>query len=100
MTQGLLDGKTEGMNRRQLLGRGAALVGGALAGTALHAPRALAQEKPATSALSSMPPNLDPPVVQVQGGKLRGFRDGKSTVFLGIPYAEAERFELPKPVQR
>src|SRR6185437_8110153 len=44
-------------------------------------------------------PNLDPPVVQVQGGKLRGFRDGKTTVFLGIPYAEAERFELPKPVQ-
>ncbi|HEV2133511.1 MAG TPA: carboxylesterase family protein [Terracidiphilus sp.] len=45
-----------------------------------------------------MPPNLDPPVVTVQGGKIRGFRDGKTTVFLGVPYAEAERFELPKPV--
>ncbi len=44
------------------------------------------------------PPNLTPPVVQVDGGQLRGFRDGKTTVFLGIPYAEAERFELPKPV--
>jgi para-nitrobenzyl esterase len=73
-------------------------VGGALAGTALQGPRALAQEKPANNARSSTPPNLDPPVVQVQGGKLRGFRDGKTTVFLGIPYANAERFELPKPV--
>ncbi len=43
-------------------------------------------------------PNYNPPVVQVQGGQLRGFRDGKTTVFLGIPYATAERFEQPKPV--
>jgi para-nitrobenzyl esterase len=50
-------------------------------------------------AKASALPNLDPPVVQVQAGKLRGFRDGKTTVFLGVPYAETERFELPQPVK-
>jgi para-nitrobenzyl esterase len=100
-----LDREGEGINRRQLLGGGAALLGGALVGTALPASNALAQEsahegaKPEKSVRSSTPPNLYPPVVQVKGGKLRGFRDGKTTVFLGIPYAEADRFELPKPVQ-
>ena len=49
-------------------------------------------------ARSAVAPNMDPPVVEVRGGKLRGFRDGKTTTFFGIPYAEAERFELPKPV--
>lgn len=95
----------EGMNRRQLLGRGAALLGGALAGTALQTPRALGEEapahassEPADRAMSATPPNLDPPVVQVKDGKLRGYRDGNTTVFLGIHYAEAERFELPRPV--
>ena len=44
-------------------------------------------------------PNLNPPVVQVTSGKLRGFRDGRTSTFLGIPYAEAERFEMPKPVK-
>ena len=44
-------------------------------------------------------PNLNPPVVQVTSGKLRGFRDGKTSTFLGIPYAEAERFEMPKAVK-
>ncbi len=86
-------------NRRTLLGGGAALVGGLVAEAALPATSALAQPKPSTKSASSVPPNLDPPVVQVQGGKLRGFRDGTTTVFLGIPYAEAERFEQPKPVQ-
>ena len=94
------------MNRRNLLGGGAALIGGVLAEAALQTPKALGQEQHAhegswsgAMAGSSAPPNLNPPVVQVQGGKLRGFRDGKTTVFLGIPYAEAERFELPKPVK-
>jgi para-nitrobenzyl esterase len=105
MAHGLLDERGDGMNRRQLLGRGAALLGGAVAGAALQTPRILGEEMStnassgsANSAGAATPPNLDPPVVQVQGGKLRGFRDGKTTVFLGIPYAEAERFELPKPV--
>lgn len=98
--------KGEGINRRQLLGSGAALVGGALVGSALSVPKALAQESAANgptnsegSGWYSTPPNLRPPVVEVQSGKLRGFRDGRTTVFLGIPYAEADRFELPKPVQ-
>jgi para-nitrobenzyl esterase len=105
MAQGSFDGQGEGINRRQLLGGAAALLGGALAATALQSPETLAQENSAdhssTSAVqarSSAPPNLDPPVVQVTGGKLRGFRDGKTTTFLGIPYAEADRFELPRPI--
>jgi para-nitrobenzyl esterase len=50
----------------------------------------------ATSA--SEAPNLHPPVVQVQCGKLRGLKDGRVFTFLGIPYARAERFEMPKAV--
>jgi len=38
-------------------------------------------------------------VVQVKGGKLRGFKDGKILAFLGIRYAEAERFGPPMPVK-
>jgi para-nitrobenzyl esterase len=105
MGQGSFDGQSEGLNRRQLLGGAAALLGGALAATALQSPETLAQENSAdhssssaVQARSSAPPNLDPPVVQVTGGKMRGFRDGKTTTFLGIPYAEAERFELPRPI--
>jgi len=95
-------------NRRKLLGGGAALVGGALAGLALQPATASGEDKrrgaaglmpEAKSATAQVPPKLDPPVAQVEGGKLRGFRDGKTTIFLGIPYAEAERFELPKPVK-
>jgi para-nitrobenzyl esterase len=97
------------MSRRELLGRGAALMGAAVAGAALPSPVAAAEIRPNITpadqrlaikgAKPSALPNLDPPVVQVQSGKLRGFRDGKTTVFLGIPYAEAERFELPQPVK-
>jgi carboxylesterase type B len=32
-------------------------------------------------------PNLNSVIVQVKSGKLRGFRDGKTASFLGIPYA-------------
>ncbi len=87
----------EKMNRRKLLGRSTALLGGTLAGLALEPGRAFGQEKP--SARRVDPPNLHPPVVQVKGGKLAGFRDGKTITFLGIPYADADRFEQPKPVQ-
>ena len=99
MSQNLLDGKSEGINRRQLLGGGAAIVGGALVATALQPAQAQAQEKPAKPAAPAILPNLNPPVVQIQPGKIRGYKDGKSTIFLGIPYAEAERFEQPKPVK-
>jgi para-nitrobenzyl esterase len=82
--------QSNGINRRSLLASGAALAGGAAAG--LTNGTASAQEKPVTL------PNLNPPVVQVKAGKLRGFKDGKVSTFLGVPYADAERFEMPKPV--
>jgi len=85
------------MNRRQMLGTTTALLGGAIA----VAGDALAQEKPSTGAptLAAAGPNLNPPVVQIKGGKIRGLREGKTSSFLGIRYAEAERFGPPRPVQ-
>ncbi len=91
------------VNRRSMLTRGAALVGGA-AGLALTAAGASAGEESEEGTAAAKvgtavePPNLHPPVVQVKGGKLRGFKDGKISTFLGVPYALAERFEMPKPV--
>src|SRR6187549_10341 len=86
------------MNRRQMLGTTTALVGGAVAGVAGNA---FAQERPKAppAAAAAAGPNLSPPVVQVKGGTLRGLREGKTSSFLGIRYAEAERFGSPKPVQ-
>jgi para-nitrobenzyl esterase len=89
------------INRRELLGAGAALMGAAATGLAFE-PKALAEKKAATTpgaASVNALPNYAPPVVQVDCGHLRGFRDGKTTVFLGVPYAEADRFELPRPVK-
>ena len=103
------DVQFEEMSRRDLLGKSAVLMGAAVAGLALQPATASGEINSNTAAaglrldtMSAKPsalPNLNPPVVQVQGGKLRGFRDGKTTVFLGVPYADAERFELPKPVK-
>jgi para-nitrobenzyl esterase len=93
------------MSRRKLLTRGTALMGGALAGLTLRPGSAFGQDKPkmtqpaAGSATPAEAPNLHPPVVDVKGGKLRGFRDGGTYTFLGVPYAEADRFEQPRPVQ-
>lgn len=87
------------MNRRRMLGTTTALFGGAVAGVT---GTAFAQEKPkATSptASAAASPNLHPPVVQLTGGKLRGLREGKTFSFLGVRYAEAERFGPPKPVK-
>lgn len=84
------------MNRRQLLGTTTALVGGALATTAGPA---FAQARPNGAAASAgANPNLNPPTVELECGKLRGLKEGSTFSFLGIPYAEAERFALPKPV--
>src|SRR6186997_2240047 len=89
-----------GMNRRKMLGTTAALVGGAVAGVAGNA---FGQEtKPAAAAAPAAPavaagPNLNPPIVELKIGKLRGLREGKTSSFLGIRYAEAERFGQPKP---
>ena len=86
------------MNRRQMLGTTTALLGGVVAGVTGDA---FEQAKPsaAPSTAPATGPNLNPPVVQVKGGKLRGLREGKTSSFLGIRYAEAERFGSPKPVQ-
>ena len=88
------------MNRRQMIGATTALVGGAIAGAggdvfAQDTPKA----EPSPVAAASASPNLNPPVVQIKSGRLRGLREGKTSSFLGIRYAEAERFGLPKPVQ-
>jgi para-nitrobenzyl esterase len=98
----------DSINRRKLLGSGAGLMGTALAGLALQSEAASAQQNAKIAAAAASPtaagtkgaesPNLHPPEVDVKGGKLRGYRDGKTYTFLGIPYAEAERFEQPKPV--
>jgi len=65
----------------------------------LAAPASNAAPSPKTAAdAPAETPNLNPPVVQVRAGKLRGFRDGATVTFLGIPYAQAERFGPPQPV--
>ena len=81
--------ESNGVSRRNLLTHGAVLAG---AGVALSATASQA------AAATEETPNLNPPVVQVQGGKLRGFRDGPTFTFLGVPYAQAERFGPPQPV--
>jgi para-nitrobenzyl esterase len=86
------------INRRTLLGTATALIGGAVAGIRGRASAAgRPNEAPTTD--PTVDPNLHPPVAQLNGGRLRGLREGKTFSFLGIRYAEAERFELPKPVQ-
>lgn len=76
-------------------------MGAAVTGVALE-PTAAAETKPANGAHGESGaglPNYAPPVVQVEGGQIRGFRDGKTLVFRGVPYAEAGRFELPRRVK-
>ena len=85
------------INRRTLL-RGAAAAGGVLAGIVTE-PSSAAGAGTGEPRKSGDSPNLNPPIVQVTSGKLRGFRDGSTSTFLGIPYAEAERFEMPRPVK-
>jgi para-nitrobenzyl esterase len=81
-----------------MLGATTALVGGAVAGMTGTAFAQDAKTTPA-AAKAATGPNLHPPVVSIKSGQLRGLREGKTYSFLGIPYAEADRFELPKPVQ-
>jgi para-nitrobenzyl esterase len=90
----------DAMNRRNLLARSTALLGGAasLALTASGQEKPKAEAQHAVKAPAGGSPNLQPPVVQVKGGTLRGFKEGKVFTFLGVPYAVAERFEMPKPV--
>ena len=98
------------MNRRTLLGRGTALIGGLFAGLSIDSKRSFGQRTNKATSLNAfgaatnserlipaVGPNLHPPIVEVKGGKLRGFIDEKIYTFRGIPYAVAERFELPQP---
>jgi para-nitrobenzyl esterase len=89
-----------GMNRRQMLGTTTAVLGGVVAAGVTG--NAFGQERPAPpspAGTTASGPNFNPPVVQIKGGQLRGIREGKTSSFLGIRYAEAERFGSPKPVQ-
>jgi len=86
------------ISRRQMLGS-TALIGGVVAAVTGDA-SGQEKPKPATSAgTSAAGPNLNAPIVQTSCGKLRGIREGKTLSFLGVRYAEAERFGLPKAVQ-
>ena len=86
------------MNRRQMLGTTTALVGGVVAGVTGEV-LAQGKSKGAPSSSPTASPNLDPPIVQIKGGALRGLREGKTSSFLGIRYAEAERFGPPRAIQ-
>src|SRR5215475_3400757 len=95
------DAVLSSMNRRKILGTAVGLLGSAVT---VSSGSALAQEKRTPGADAKAPaaatgPNLNPPVVTVKGGKLRGIREGKTYSFLGVRYAEAERFGQPRPVQ-
>jgi hypothetical protein len=65
----MADSKSIQMNRRTLVGG----LGGALAGIAIESASALAAKTRGAA-------NLNPPVVQVKSGKLRGFRDGRTVM--------------------
>ncbi|HSS14328.1 MAG TPA: hypothetical protein VLL04_10560, partial [Rhizomicrobium sp.] len=88
---------SDGLNRRNLLTHGSVLAGCVGAAVTLPVSASKAASSPQTAAPEETP-NLNPPVVQVQAGKLRGFRDGPTLTFLGVPYAQAERFGMPRPV--
>src|SRR3569833_2420769 len=94
--------KVGSMNRRQALGT--TLISGAAA-VALQSQLAFGAEKanapaPAVKTVTSTgSPNLNPPIISLKKGKLRGLREGKTFSFLGVRYAEAERFGQPKPKQ-
>ena len=42
--------------------------------------------------------NQDAAVVTIAAGKLRGYVDGSTYIFKGVPYAQADRFEEPQEV--
>jgi para-nitrobenzyl esterase len=89
--------RPDAINRRILLGLGTASALALGTASAVEQPKT-GTEYLADAASNSVAPNLHPPVVEVKGGKLRGLKDGRVFTFLGIPYAQAERFGLPKPV--
>lgn len=42
---------------------------------------------------------MNPPIARVGGGQLRGYVSGGTFAFVGIRYATAGRFEMPRPVE-
>ena len=86
------------MNRRQMLGTTTALVGGMVAGVSSDVVGE-EQSKATPSSSPTASANLNPPIVQIKCGSVRGLREGKTFSFLGVRYAEAERFGPPRPVQ-
>lgn len=52
---------------------------------------AVAEKAPTAAALN--------PVVEVEGGKLIGFKQGETYCFWGVDYAYADRFEAPQKVE-
>jgi para-nitrobenzyl esterase len=88
--------KSNALNRRSVLAVLASSAAASVAPTVVASENAPQAQRPA---VLGEPPNLHPPVVQVRGGTLRGFKDGRIFTFLGVPYAEAERFGLPQPVK-
>jgi len=86
------------MNRRKMLGTSTALIGGAIASAAATACGGDAAGSASAAQAPGINVNLNPPVVDVQGGRLRGIREDSTYSFLGVRYAQAERFERPRPV--
>ena len=79
------------MNRRTMLQTATALVGGVAVATGNVYGEEKAKAKTAPASGSSTGSNLHPPVVKLKDGSLRGLKEGKTSSFLGIRYAEAER---------
>lgn len=56
----------------------------------------------AFSAVPAMAEEFDaynPPVATVASGDLKGYMDGDTYTFLGVPYATSERFQMPQEVE-
>ena len=78
MKRDLVAGKTEGMNRRQLLGGGAALVGGAVIATAIQPKQVFGETKSSRGATPATPPNLGSaggPGAGRKASRLSGWKD-------------------------
>ncbi len=58
----------------------------------------LSVASPAGAADGPKPDALNPPVVKVAGGQLKGYVSDGTYAFVGIRYATAGRFEAPRPV--
>ena len=61
-------------------------------------PASPASAEPPAAASNSGYTAVNPPVVDVTGGSIKGFVEEGTLAFLGIPYATAERFMMPQPV--